>query len=93
MLFLDLLDMTSMMRKKKIKLRSVEIGIPLALLAKELGVSRQFVYQVCAGQRMTSRIRAYICHRLGFHPTHLGWPETHALERPIGRADEKSNLI
>ncbi len=89
--------MTSMMLKKKIKIRSVEIGIPLAQLAKELGVSRQFVYQVCAGQRLTCRIRGYICHRLGLHPAQLGWPDIQPPKHPIGMtggmAGEKSSLI
>jgi len=70
--------MTSVMLKKKIKIRSVQLGIPLAQLARELGVSRQFVYQVCAGQRLTFRIRGYICHRLGLHPAQLGWSDTQA---------------
>ena len=85
--------MTSTMLKKKIKLRSVQRGIPLAKLAKELGVSRQFVYQVCAGRRMTGRVRAYICHRLGLHPAQLGWPDTQTPKRPVGRAGEKFSLI
>ena len=70
--------MTSAMSKKMIKIRSVELGIPLAQLAKELGVSRQFVYQVCAGKRPTFRVRKHICRRLGLRPAQLGWPDIHA---------------
>jgi transcriptional regulator with XRE-family HTH domain len=61
--------------KKMIKIRSVELGVPLAQIAKELGVSRQFVYQVCAGRRPTARIREHICRRLGLEPAQLGWSE------------------
>lgn len=69
--------MTSEKSKKMIKMRSVELGVPLAQLAKELGVSRQFIYQVCAGRRTTPRIRAHICRRLDLHPSQLGWSESY----------------
>lgn len=65
--------MKSMVPKKMIKIRSVELGIPLAQLARELGVSRQFIYQVCAGKRPTPHVREHICRRLGFYPAQLGW--------------------
>lgn len=67
--------MTSEATKKMIKLRSVELGIPLAQLARELGVSRQFLYQVCVGLRPTARIRNHICQRLDLNPVLLGWDD------------------
>jgi transcriptional regulator with XRE-family HTH domain len=73
--------MSSAATKKMIKVRSAELGISLAVLARELGVSRQFVYQVCTGRRTTARVRHYLCRRLNLHPAQLGWSHDNTFDR------------
>lgn len=61
--------------KKKILIRSIELEIPLAQIAREAGTTRQNVYHVLAGRSRSKRIRKLICQRLRFAARDLGWPE------------------
>lgn len=68
--------MGKMTAKKKILIRSIELEIPLAWIAREAGTTRQNVYHVLAGRSQSKRIRKLICQRLKFTPDDLGWPKT-----------------
>lgn len=61
-------------RKKLIRIRAIERGLPLAAIAREAGTSRQHVYRVASGIAVSRRIRQLICRRLAFKPQELGWP-------------------
>lgn len=58
-----------------IRVRSVILGISLATLARELGITRTFLSEIVTGKRRTAYIRRHICARLGLSPRQLGWDE------------------
>jgi len=51
--------------ERKIKIAAIAAGESMAAWARELDVSRQFVYQVATGIRNNRRVRDFIEERLG----------------------------
>lgn len=49
----------------KIRMAALAQGENMAVWARELEVSRQFIYQVVNGERQTKRVRDFIETRLG----------------------------